>query len=144
MDDSLKDLDQRLLTAYQNTTYRVPTRQLSLRIGAVHPDLDVLLAEKKATQWAFLTAYHPGSKPATQEYNTRAQEQLRQRLQAGRYLFWEGAGEADAGDWPPEPSFLILDIPLARAKEWAIEFGQVAFVYGRLGGAAELVFSKKG
>ena len=53
--------------------------------------------------------------------------------------FFPGAGEADVGDWPPEPSFLVLGISEQRAVALAERYEQAAIVVGRRNGSARLL-----
>lgn len=43
---------------------------------------------------------------------------------------------ADAGDWPAEPGFLVIDAPLAAVVALAAQFGQAAIVCGDIPAAA--------
>ena len=52
----------------------------------------------------------------------------------------EGAGVGTGGDWPPEPSFLVLGIGAEAAVDIGRAFGQVAIVVGRRGEPARLRF----
>lgn len=51
----------------------------------------------------------------------------------------QGEGCADAHDWPPEPSFLILGIPIEEARRMGSAYGQTAIVVGRLNEAPRLL-----
>lgn len=52
----------------------------------------------------------------------------------------EGEGVGTGGDWPSEPSLLVLGIGGSEAVELGRAFGQVAIVIGRLGAPARLCF----
>ena len=53
---------------------------------------------------------------------------------------FQGEGRADDGDWPPEPSLLVLGISEADAVSLARELEQHAIVSGSRGGEARLVW----
>ena len=61
MDDSSGNIDQQLLEAYLNTTYRVFTPDLAIRIGIDNDDLNTFLFDNNAFSWAFISAANPGS-----------------------------------------------------------------------------------
>ncbi|MCB0640039.1 MAG: DUF3293 domain-containing protein, partial [Phaeodactylibacter sp.] len=63
-------------------------------------------------------------------------------LQARSLSYFPGAAGADAGDWPPEPSLLIPDLPLETAQLLARQFGQLAFLYGELDSLSRLLVSQ--
>lgn len=123
--------------AYRSTTYAAAV-PLRLRVGEPNPLLDAFLAGLGVSEYAFLTAWNPGSRPASEDANRAAQQRLLARLDG--YATFVGAGEADDGSWPPEPSLLVAGLPREKAVELGREFRQAAVVVGRLGGAPELVW----
>ncbi|MCB0641144.1 MAG: hypothetical protein KDC44_05865, partial [Phaeodactylibacter sp.] len=76
MDDSLKSIDQHLLQAYQNTSYRIFEPPLTIRIGQPHPALDQWLRSSGHSTWTYLTAYNPGSQLLSDAENEQAQQKL--------------------------------------------------------------------
>lgn len=131
--------------AYQRTTYLAVlpgNRQLPLHIDQIHPDLDTLLKERGEAGWAFLTACNPSSELKSEAENAARMEALRQELDARGNTYYPGFGTGDDDEWPPEESFLVLDLPLAAATELAVHFGQYAFVYGGVGKPAQLVWTQ--
>jgi len=136
------DPDRRaaLERAYRATTYRAGP--LRLRVGERSAALDAMLAERGADEWAYLTAWNPGSQPCPEAENRAAQGRLLERLAAWPTLAGESRG--DDASWPAEPSVLVLGIGRGEAMALAREFGQAAILAGRRSGAAELVWVEGG
>jgi hypothetical protein len=128
--------------AYRATSYRVDDggQRFAIRIGERCAPLDALLAARGLDEWAYLTAHNPGGRAAPPAANERAQARLEAELAAAGREILRGASAADAGDWPPEPSVLVLGLPRAEALALARRHGQEALVAGRHASAAELVF----
>jgi hypothetical protein len=135
-------MDPSLFEAYRRTTFiaETPRGRLALRIGVRSAHLDALLASVGATTWAYVTAWNPGSVRRSDEENERRQRELAQGVADRGLIAYTGEGIGDDGEWPREPSLLILGIARAQAIQLGRRFGQVAIVYGELGAAAELVF----
>lgn len=127
---------------YQATAYRVTDgpQRFSIRVGERCAPLDALLAEHGAEEWAYVTAYNPGGEPAEAGANAAAQKRLEAALRAPPRAVLHGEGAGDGGDWPPEPSLLVLGLARADAVALARRFGQEAIVAGRRGAPAELVY----
>jgi hypothetical protein len=134
-------VDHALLEAYRRTAFTAETPQgtLVLRIGETSTALDDLLADNHGTTWAYVTAWNPGSIARSAEDNTKAQKELAAFVTTAGFPFYAGEGVGDDGDWPPEPSLLILGISRTAAIDLGRRFGQVAIVYGERGAPAELV-----
>jgi hypothetical protein len=135
-------LDDQLLQAYRNTDYRVagePT--FTIRIGKRCVALEALLSARGMAEAAFLTAWNPWSQPTSEADNLAAQKRLESDLAAAGYAVLSGEGIGDGGDWPPEPSALILGITRDRATELSKAYGQNAYVHIRSGQPAELILT---
>lgn len=126
---------------YRATTYCATwgEHEIRLRIGEKHPELDERVRGEGRDAWAYLTAWNPGSIGLSEERNRSAQAELEAELERRGLVFFPGASEPDDGS-PPEASVLVL-LGREEALELARRFGQNAFVGGRVGGAAELVWS---
>ncbi len=142
MTDNLNNPDKELEQAYLNAYYRLDGHPVSIQIDEHHPGLDRLLEEKfpDYQNWVFITAYNPGSTIQSNAFNTKKQAKLLQLVRRKGYSFLPGEGGSPIGDWPAEKSLLIVDMPLNEAKETAVAFGQKAFVNGKKGGAAILIW----
>ena len=131
--------DHPLKEAYETTDYRVGDR-FTIRCGERSPPLDALLAESGHDTWAFITAWNPGSIALDDAENRRRMTDLAGRIALLGLPMLEGEGLGTGGDWPSEPSLLVLGIGASEALALGREFGQVAVVIGRLGEPARLCF----
>ena len=122
---------------YRRTDYRVPELGLVLQIGDPFPDLDTWMTEAGLHAWAFVTAWNPGSELVPRAENEKRQAELRMQLR--HYRVFDAIGKAQTGDWPAEPSFLVLGISRPSALAIGRAFGQLAILYGRRGGRVELL-----
>ena len=131
----------RRLAAYRRAFYRADTgggERIMIRIGRATPALDALLGREGKRRWAFLTACNPGARPLGPAENGTRTRALESTLRSGGFLFFSGMGGADAGDWTPEPSFLVIGIALGEADRLRRRFGQDACVTGVRGSPARL------
>ena len=133
-----------LLAAYRRTSYTAvtPLGTLVLRIGEHHQAMDALLSAHQAKDWAYLTAWNPGSHPLSLADNQQRQATLEQALRHRAYSIYPGFGQPDPeqdSHWTAEASVLVIGIPFAAAHTLAQRFGQCAFVHGQRGGIAQLV-----
>lgn len=135
---------ERLLAAYRTTRYVVRPHASTegveqvLRVGGLHPTLDAALLARGHREWAFLTAWNPGSRPRGKEENQREQERLTSQLVAGGWVVAPAIGEAEDCSWS-EQSLFIPGLPRAEAERFGRAHGQVAVLVGRTGGPAELL-----
>lgn len=111
-----------------------------IRLGRENHELDAHLAEHLLGSWAFLTAYNPNSTPTPENINLEAQARLAEQLTQAGHRYLRGYGTSESGDWPPEASFFVEDISLDDAVGLGREYCQSAILWGRRGGAAELVW----
>lgn len=72
--------------------------------------------------------------------NMNLQRRLEQDIALGGWKSLPGSGRGADGDWPPEPSFLVLGIPLETAKRLAGKYRQYAFVWCPETAVPELVW----
>ncbi len=128
---------------YKATTFRVegPEGIVDIRVGEVHPRIDALLLPHGVTEWAYITAWNPGSRPMSEDQNALAHDELIKVLRERGFTFYEGDGIPDQAGWAPERSVWIAGISRREAVEIGRRFGQNAIVVGSLGGIAELVGS---
>jgi hypothetical protein len=131
-----------LAHAYFRTTYIVeaPAGPIRLRIGERNGALDDLLAGSGVREWAFITAWNPGSFKLPPAENARNNADLEMRIGKGGYRFLPGEGVGDDGAWAPERSFLVLGIDQAKALALGRFYRQRAIVVGTAGGPPELIF----
>ena len=135
-------LGQPLIELYERTRYEahLPAGTLVLRHGERAAALDALL-EPDAPEWAFITAWNPGSRRLSRPENERRQRELVRSL-SGRYRLYPGAGVGEATGreaWPAELSVLVLGIPLGEALSHGREWGQLAILAGARGEHARVI-----
>ena len=115
-----------------------PGLKVTIRIGEVCPELDAFLLTHNVTYWSFLTASNPRSIALAEAENNASNARLRSDLTSLGLEIFDGKGIARGGGWC-EKSFLVLGLGKQEGLNLANEYGQLAFVFGSLGEAAELV-----
>jgi hypothetical protein len=125
--------------AYGRTDYcvRGPTHPFVIRLGMVCPDVS-------SKQWAYITACNPRSKRLSVDENRRRTSELERHLSDAGYTYFTGESVAWDGTWPPEPSFLVLDISPQEARQIGQMFDQWAIVVGGPNHPAELLWLDTG
>jgi len=137
----MSGFSEELLRAYLQTEFcfSVPEHvDCRLVIGEACPELAALMIDGAGTA-AVLTAFNPRSQPTAVEDNADAQRALRADLEDGGWTIFEGAGRGRTGEWPPEPSFLVIGISFGDAGHLAAKFGQNAIAFSGLDGIPRLV-----
>jgi hypothetical protein len=135
------DLDPDLIAAYQQAHYVVfGEPELVLRIGEPNAQLDALLEEEGAETAAYLTPANPRGEIWGEEENRAALETFLESLRETSYTCYEGEGRDPTGEWPPEPSLLIVGISRPAAEVLAEKLEQKAIVFIAKGRAPSLVF----
>lgn len=134
-------LDPGLLEAYHATGYIVLPDGIAVRIGSVSADLDRLMGRIGACSAVFVTAWNPASRPTGPAANAAAEAALAREVAARGWRALPQEGRGDAGDWPPEPGLLVLDIDRETALDLALRFGQNAVVWYEPGRPAELLLT---
>jgi hypothetical protein len=132
-----------LESSYRATSYFVdgPNGRFTLRIGLHSCEADVLAAESGVNEWAYITAYNPGSVLAPWGRNEARQRELEKIIKEGNYIYYRGEGVGDDGAWPAEPSFFVLGIDENTATALARRFGQAAVVFGERFNPARLLWT---
>ena len=127
--------------AYRTTSYcvEVPGKEIEIRVGLHNPELNDFLARSGASQWAFVTAYNPGSQQLTTQENQLRHELLTELLKNEGYAFVPCETIDDDNEWPPEPGYVILGINQVDAEKIAQCFEQNAILFGRRDGVPELI-----
>jgi len=123
--------------AYEDTAYWVEDR-FAIRCHRRSAPLDAILAAAGHDTWAYLTACNPLSIALPDAANAVRMARLERRVAALGLTWLHGHGVGASGDWPPEPSLLLLGIGEADAVALAREFHQAAIVVGRRGEVARL------
>lgn len=118
-----------LISVYLASRFEVlDNPKASFLIGASPEVTTAWLAQARATQACVITAWNPFSEPTDHAENQRQQDQLVRALndQGLRYLAAQGCGPT--GEWPPEPSLCVLDVPISLVDQLLIQFRQFAVV----------------
>ena len=128
-------LTEQISNAYFSTDYRVFTQSGILHLHAQGDSVELkqLLAKHGVQSAAFITAYNPKSQPTSRDENELRQVQLVQEV-APYWQYLEGEGADKNGEWPPEPSLLILGISLVEARKLARKYCQYAFLFSNENG----------
>lgn len=140
----MSDIPAALIKTYRTAIYRIdaPDGIVTFYIDRYSPELVQIHHQAGVSTSAFITAYHPYSEPASQEGNEAAQQALLAELGARGYRWLGGAGEDAKGDWPAEPSVLVLGIPESEATELATQFRQNGYVFCDSNGVPRLVLTR--
>lgn len=133
---------KKLEELYRATDYESPQAGVTLKAGQPSEAMARLTSSFEEKGYAFITAWNPGSEPATSAQNRRQNSMLEERLTELRYIYFEGRGVPHTERWTPEESFLILGITKEDALSLGREFSQTAILYGTSSGAPELLFTE--
>ncbi len=118
------------IQAYRETDYRVVSEPpLELRINEFNKSLAALYKVNRANCCCYITAYNPLSHIISDASNADRQSQLATDIQNRGLIFFEGMGKHPSGEWPGEPSFLVLGIALEAAKSLGNKYEQNAIVW---------------
>jgi hypothetical protein len=134
-------VDAALLAAYRRTEYRVDDAGYAfvLRIDVPSEELRRCHDAFGVTCSTFITAWNPRSLPTPQAQNDSAMARLEQVLTAMGCRWLRGEGVDPDGDWPGEPSLLVLGLDEPAAVTLARRFNQNAFVWTGLDATPRLV-----
>ncbi len=114
-----------------------PGGRFALHVGQRSADIDALTDAHQAKTFTYITAYNPRSIVASAERNEKQQQELERAVAESGRPYFRGEGQG-AGDWPPEPSLLVLGVSEAEAAGLARRFGQAAVLFGERGKAVRL------
>ena len=136
-------INQELLQAYQNTTYRTVVEPIfEIRVGEMNDSLSEFMHERGYDNWSFITAENPLSRQLNPVENKTRNAALKNLIEQASLFYLEGRGVPDDGQWSPENSFLVFDAGKETSLRWSHEFQQKAFVYGSVGRKARLIFTE--
>ena len=118
------------IAAYRTTHYHVAnSTPFALEIGRPSQPLQHLFSEYDVNSAAFLTAWNPFSQPTTEVENWTAQARLECNLSQDLLPVFAGVGKDPSGEWPGEPSILVLGLTLEAASSLGIQYQQNAIVW---------------
>ncbi|MBK1679169.1 DUF3293 domain-containing protein [Rhodocyclus tenuis] len=140
-------LQDALLAPFRATRYRVlgeAAEVFDLRIDVAQPQFDDWLRRRGCACWAIVSAHNPQATLLSADENALRHGALAARLQALGWQHLPAVSIADAGDWPPEDAFLVLDASVERLSGLAAEFMQAAVVFAPTGEPPQLVWLAEG
>ncbi len=123
-------LPAELFQAFTETHYIVHHEPpFTMNICVFCPDLEKLMAERKALCAAFITAWNPFAQQLSCTENEARQHTLKANLTERGLAFIDCIGQHPGNGWPGEPSVLILNMGREAAKALAGQYEQWAFVW---------------
>jgi len=139
MTPSLTELE----LAYRRTEYRVEDRGYAfvLRVDEPSEALRGCHVKFAVRCSAYLTAWNPRSQPTPLDVNRAAMQQLECDLDAQRLTYLRGSGADPAGEWPAEPSLLVLGADPVTALMLARRYSQHAILCADADATPRLIFT---
>ncbi len=139
-------IDEQLKVAYRAAAYFVAAsegcQEFVIRCEERSAAVDRLLERHGLRDWAFVTACNPRSQILPAAENAGRMDRLRAAIRDLGHPCLPGSGEDSGGQWPAEPSLLVLGIAETDAIQLAAEYDQHAILVGRLGEPARLVWNR--
>ncbi len=118
------------IQAYRETDYQVVSEPtLVLRIDEFNKPLASLYKANRANCCCYITACNPLGHIISDVENADRQSILATDIQSRGLTFFKGIGQHPSGEWPGEPSFLVLGIALEAAKSLGNKYEQNAIVW---------------
>jgi hypothetical protein len=133
--------ERTLWKAYTETTFVVAGERglVEIRVGQHGRRLRRLLEHHKALTWAFISAWNPSSNALPPAENAARHHALVKAVRDAGFSLLSGRGIPADSSWPPEESLMVFDISEQKAVSLGRTFGQLAIVWGRRDGAAQLL-----
>jgi alpha/beta superfamily hydrolase len=150
LNERLPELDRAfdnvLTQARQHAAYRLADYSVETALGTRaiaidrgDPELDhALVASGIRANWALITACNPLGLPPGEAENRERQAQLAAQIATDGHTALPALGGDPAGQWPAEPSLLLVDPPAGYAEALAHHYVQNAILIGRIGEPTEL------
>lgn len=128
-----------IIDAYLTTSYLFGENfGKSMRVGVPSNDLQELYAIHEVEEAAFITAWNPVGRAAPLQENETRQRLLLRDLDVAGIQHAEGLGQGE-GDWPPEPSQLLLGCTWLQAIHLGQHYSQNAIVWAGKDAVPKLV-----
>lgn len=121
-------MNQDLIKAYLNTTYRVFYNHSYFDINNYNMEVENFIISNKANNSIFLTAYNPNSFLLSDSENKQLQENLIEEIKRLNYTFYYAEGIPNNTDWKSEPSLFILNITEETTNYLMDKYNQNAVV----------------
>ena len=128
--------------AFRATTYRVETLEgcFALRVDQRNVAFDAYLRRQGVLSWGLVTGHNPGGRLLPSDENATRQNALHDRLFAKGWRYLPASHQADAGAWPDEAAFCVLNVAERDLECVAAEFDQAAVLCGTPGECARLLW----
>ena len=134
------EIELGLVNAYFQTDFALAGEtELVFNVGRASLALDAAMAWRGCERAAFLTAHNPFSRDVGEEANRNAQAALLSDLERMGLDWIAGEGRDPSGEWPGEPSVLVLGITCQQAFELGRAYEQNALIWCDAGQPAALV-----
>jgi Protein of unknown function (DUF3293) len=133
-------LSPQQLAAYLGAEYAVfADEPFVFRIGETSVSLEALMEDAGVDSAAFVTAANPGGVLADARENALSTEALLNAQRESGYACIPGAGRDPRGEWPAEPSVLVLGMSRREAEMLGRSYEQNAIVCIEKGAGTELI-----
>ncbi|MES0874211.1 DUF3293 domain-containing protein [Sinimarinibacterium thermocellulolyticum] len=132
-----------LTQAYTAARYTVLVRgrRHAATIGRSCPSLDAALRRCGCrSHWCLLTPCNPHSRRLATQSNAQRLHLLQQLVRRHGWRALPARNASPDGRWI-EPGLCLLDAPPRQVERLARRFGQLAWVFGRLGAAPRLLWT---
>ena len=136
----MSQLDPDLIQAYRDTHFVVlEERRFTLLVGRRSEALAALHDAHGVTSSAYVTGCNPFSKALTDAQNAERMEELRLVVEDAGHPWVAGVGQDPMGQWPGEPSLLVLGVTRAESEALGRRFEQNAIVFAGEDATPELL-----
>ncbi|ROH86242.1 DUF3293 domain-containing protein [Pseudomethylobacillus aquaticus] len=116
--------------AYMSTDYVVMSEPaFTLKVGIESSALSQLHKSYGVDSSVFITAWNPGSVPRSKIENEKRQVELMEILRFRSLDYFHAEGIHPSGQWPAEPSVLVLGLSLEAGKKLGRQFSQNAILW---------------
>ena len=123
-------IDPATVLAYEQTEYRVEgSTAVVLRVGVKSAQLAQLHQMHQTDCSAFITACNPRGARLDAAVNAQRQQALAAQISHHGYVALPGVGQHPTGQWPAEPSYLVLGATRAAARHLGLQFAQNAILW---------------
>ncbi len=112
---------------------------MTLKVGLFSSALANLHKTLHVDYSVFITAFNPFSCVVDDDINIARQALLKQDLLEQGLIFIEGIGRHPSGNWPGEPSLLVLGVPLKAAENLGTRYEQNAVIWNGLDAVPQLM-----
>ncbi|MDP1740968.1 DUF3293 domain-containing protein [Polaromonas sp.] len=133
---------QGLVDAYRLTDFVVQKTDDPIVLQVDHPvrKLKHWLEAQKSASAVVISAWNPFSMSLSMEENTRRNQELGRAIEIAGLRSVSASGCARSGNWEPEASFCVFDVPLTLVNEWMQRFEQYAVVRADKNGTCRLLW----